>query len=115
MPIDSLPDIGDKPDGFGLAVPVAVRQIIRLNLCIQDRDGFREEIVPKSTQQIGEYLPVESEDDKTNVAKNKLLGATLRAALCCSDQATLFGKRDGRVALSEFSVSCSAQDLLRGA
>ena len=55
---------------------------------------------------------MKTEADKTDVPEGELLDALLRATLCCGNQASLCCKRDGRVALPEFSVSCSAQDLL---
>jgi len=49
--------------------------------------------------------------DKADVAQDELLDALLRAALGSGNQASLCYEREWRVALSKFSVSCSAQGL----
>jgi len=112
VPIDTLPDIGDELDGFGISLPIAVVEVIRLNLRIEDRNGLGQQLLAEPSQKMGKHFPMKAEADKADVAQDEFLDALLRAALGCGNQASLCCKREGRVALSEFSISCPAQNLL---
>ena len=81
LPINPLPDIGGEFDGFGMSLSIAVMQVIRLDLRIEDRDGLGQQFLPEPSQEVGKRFSVQAEADKTDVAQDELLGALLRAPL----------------------------------
>ena len=74
MSVNCLPDIGNKPDWFEIALFIVIPQIIRPNLCVQHKYRLGKNVLPEAFDVFREGYLEDSKDYEADVAENKLVG-----------------------------------------